>query len=294
MKYKLTIGLLKLVALLPFWVLYALSDVMFFIIYYVVRYRRKLVRKNLRRAFPNDSPAQIKRYERGFYRHLCDIFVETVKLLHFSDKEVGRRIKIEGTDKVNETAAAGRSIVVMLGHYGNWEWVPSIVTKLTENIHAAQIYHPLKNKNMDRVMLKIRSRFGSESIPMARTVRRLLELERDNQRFICGFIADQRPFTAALHHWTDFMGIDTPYVTGGETIGDRINAAYFYLDVDKTSRGHYTLTFKEIVPPEGDTEEFPYTRQYLRMLERSIRRDPRFWLWSHNRWKRSRTTNPKH
>lgn len=288
MKYKLTIGFLKLIAYLPFWALYAISDFLFFIVYYVVRYRRKMVRNNLRRAFPQDSLAQIKRYERGFYRHLCDIFVETVKLLHFPQSQVEKRIKIYGVETLNRAARDGRSAVVMLGHYGNWEWVTATADHFDPIIRATQIYHPLRNKTMDRVMLKIRSRFGSESIPMARTVRRLLELQRDDQRFACGFIADQRPFTAALHHWTDFMGIDTPYVTGGETIGSRINAAYFYIDVDKTSRGHYSLTFKEIIPPADDTEEFPYTRQYLRMLEKSIRRDPRFWLWSHNRWKRSR------
>ena len=285
--YRLTIGALTAVAWLPLWMLYGLSDIFFVIIYYVVRYRRKLVRKNLTRVFPDLPAKEIRRIERGFYRHLCDTFIEAVKLLHFSDRQAARRIEVAGAELIDEAARRGQSAVVMLGHYGNWEWVPAVTGHISEDVIACQIYHPLKNKVMDRVMLKIRSRFGSESIPMARTVRRLLEMERNGQHFMCGFIADQRPFTKALHHWTTFLGQDTPYVTGGETIGDHVGAAYFFLDVEKLSRGHYRLTYKPL-EPIADGEEFPYTRAYLRMLEASIRRDPRLWLWSHNRWKRHR------
>lgn len=285
--YKVTMGALRAVAWLPLWVLYGLSDVFFVVMYYIVRYRRKMVRKNLRLVFPEASSQEIRRYERGFYRHLCDVFIEAVKLLHFSDEQARRRIQVEGAELIDEAARRGKSAVVMLGHYGNWEWVPAVTGHIKEPVVACQIYHPLSNKVMDRVMLKIRSRFGSESIPMARTVRRLLEIERDGRRFMCGFIADQRPFTKALHHWTTFLGQDTPYVTGGETIGDHIGAEYFYLDVEKLRRGHYRLTYKKI-EPLTDGEEFPVTRAYLQKLEATIRRDPRFWLWSHNRWKRRR------
>lgn len=285
--YKLTIGLLRAVAHLPLRVLYILSDIAFFVLFYVVRYRRKMVRGNLRKALPDASERELAMYERGFYRHLCDVFIEAVKLLHISDEEADRRIKVYGTEGVDEAIRGGQSVVVMLGHYGNWEWVPAVMRHISEPVVSCQIYHPLSNKIMDQVMLTIRSRFGSESIPMARTVRRLFEIERDGGHFICGFIADQRPFTRALPHWTTFMGLDTPYVTGGETIGDRVGAAFFYLDVEKPSRGNYRLTFKRI-EPLTDGAEFPITRSYLKMLEETIKRDPRFWLWSHNRWKRKK------
>lgn len=288
LSYGLTMALLSAVACLPLWVLYGVSDLMYVVVYRLVRYRLKMVRKNLRRAFPEASEAELKRYERGYYRHLCDLFVETVKLLHISDREIDRRVEVIGGEMIDASAAAGKSVVLMLGHYGNWEWVPAITRHFTTSLVTTQIYHPLKNKPMDRIMLRIRSRFGAESIPMKRTVRRLFEIQRSGRQFICGFIADQRPMTAAMNHWTDFFGIDTPYVTGGETIGNHVGADYFYLDVEKTARGHYRLTFREIIPPADDTDDFPYTRSYLRLLEQTIRRDPRFWLWSHNRWKRSR------
>lgn len=285
--YQLIYGLLKLLALLPLWLLYGLSDLMFVIMYYIVRYRRKLVWKNLRRVYPEMPEKELRGIERGFYRNLCDVFIEAVKLLHFSDKQARERIEIRGGELIDDCAQRGKSAVVMLGHVGNWEWIPSVASSTEEPVLFCQIYHPLRNKIMDRLMLKIRSRFGTESIPMKKTVRRLLEMEREGQHFVCGFIADQRPFTQALHHWTTFLGQETPYVTGGETIGNHVGAEYFYIDVEKPRRGHYRLTFKPIEPMH-DGEEFPYTRAYLKMLEQTIHRNPSLWLWSHNRWKRKK------
>ena len=136
-------------------------------------------------------------------------------------------------------------------------------------------------------MLDLRSRFGTENIPMAKTVRRLMEIRRDGENFVCGFIADQRPFTPTLKHWTDFLGIDTAYVNGGEVIGTKMDADFVYAEMMPVKRGHYVLTFSPI-EPLGDGEENPYTRAYLARLEESIRRSPSSWLWSHNRWKRRR------
>ena len=141
---------------------------------------------------------------------------------------------------------------------------------------------------MDRTMLRIRSRFGLECIPQDRAVRRLIGIEREGQKFVIGFISDQRPSGKLLHHWTGFLGIDTPYMVGGETIGNHVDARFVYLDVEKTSRGYYRLTFCPVEPDPGDREEYPYTREFMRMLEKTILRNPAYWLWSHKRWKRHR------
>lgn len=287
-KYRLVIGALRAVAHLPLWMMYVVSDIAYFILYYVGRYRRKVVMDNLRKVYPDASERELKSIARRFYRHLCDVFVESVKLLHISDKEMARRVDIHGAELVDKYVNAGRSVVLLLGHYGNWEWVTSIVAKFNNDAIPSQIYHPLHNKVMDRVMLTIRSRFHSENVPMKHAARYLMGVERDGGKFVCGFISDQRPFGHVANHWTDFMGLDTPYVTGGEQIGNHVGAAYLYVDMEATKRGHYRLTFKEIVPPDSDKEPFAVTRQYLRMLEASIRRDPSQWLWSHKRWSRKR------
>lgn len=287
MKRHIIRGAIKSLALLPLPMLYPLSDICAFVLRRVVRYRVDVVRGNLAKAFPEKTDKERRKIERRFYRRLCDIFIETAKLAHISDSEMLQRVSVSGMEHVRAALEQGESIVIMLGHFGNWEWVTSMALHFPPNALACEIYNPLHDRTMDGIMLELRSRFGTENIPMERTYRRLLEINRSNRPFICGFIADQRPFTPALKHWTDFMGIDTPYVDGGETIARRLGAKMLYCEMLPTSRGRYQMTLHPIIPID-DGEENPYTRAYLQMLERSIRRSPSSWLWSHKRWSRSR------
>ncbi len=314
--YHIIRGSLRLAGLLPAAALYALSDFAAWIMRDVVGYRRGLVGQNLRRAFPDASEEERQEWGRRFYGYLCDVFVETARLARISDAEMARRVEVRGAAIVNDALASGKSVILYLGHYGNWEWVTYAARHFLPGAVMCEIYHPLSNKVMDRVMLGLRSRFGTENIPMSRAVRRLIEIDRSGCRFVCGFIADQRPFTPELKHWTDFMGIDTPYVNGGEVIGSRLGAAYVYAEMLPVARGRYRLEFRRLnpidaaprptAPPSGASSpsassatpdgacqrpiatDNPYTRAYLRELEHTIRRNPPYWLWSHNRWKRSR------
>lgn len=288
LSYYILIGILTLLACLPLRVLYWFSDFIYLIIYYVIGYRRGTVRHNLNLVFGKSKPEAIPQIEKAYYRHMCDCIVETVKLLHISDKEIDRRVEVVNGAYIDEVVNAGHSVVLLLGHYGNWEWVQAIIHHFKAPDLAGQIYTPLHNQVMDRVMLKIRSRFGLECIPQQKTVRKMLGTERNGKKFVVGFISDQRPIAKVLHHWTEFLGQDTPYLVGGETIGEKIDAAFVYLDVEKPARGHYRLTFQPIKVNADDKEEFPYTRAYLKMLEQTILRAPEYWLWSHKRWKRYR------
>lgn len=286
--YKIVICLLTILACLPLRVLYLFSDFIYLIVYYVIGYRRGTVRHNLNLVFGKSNPEDIPRIEKAYYHHMCDCIVETVKLLHISDREIDKRVEVVNGSYIDELTGSGKSVVLLLGHYGNWEWVQAIVHHFNIPALAGQIYRPLHNQVMDRIMLKIRSRFGLECIPQQKAVRKMLEAERNGKKFVVGFISDQRPIAKILHNWTDFLGQDTPYFVGGETIGTKINAAFVYLDVEKLSRGHYRLTFLPIATDANDKEEFPYTRAYLKMLEKTILRAPEYWLWSHKRWKRHR------
>lgn len=285
-------GVLKMVAVLPLGLLYGVSDFAAWLLHTVVGYRRDMVASNMAKAFPEASEEERRGWERKFYRYLCDVFVETAKLACVSEREMGRRVKIEGVEVVNDAIAAGRSVVLLLGHYGNWEWVTYAARHFHPGVVTCEIYHPLSNKVMDAVMLRLRSRFDTENIPMSRAVRRLIEIHKGGERFVCGFIADQRPFTPELKHWTTFLGLDTPYVNGGEVIGGKLGADFIYCEMLPLRRGHYRLTFSRLEPAQplpGEAPlENPYTEAYLRALEVSIRRNPPYWLWSHNRWKRHR------
>lgn len=282
-KYNILKGSLSLFAKLPLSLLYPISSGISHVLRDLVKYRRTVVEDNLRRAFPEATEKDRAEWSKRFYRYLCDTFIEAVKLLSISNEEIDRRVKVSNAEIVDQAIAEGHSVVLFLGHYGNWEWVPAVTRHFNNNAAMVQIYHPLNNKVMDRLMLKIRSRFGSESIPMANTYRRLVEIERDGGRFVAGFISDQRPKGHHADSWTEFLKIETDYITGGEIIGDRLKCRYIYLDVDVIGRGEYHMSFKDIQPID-DGEKFPYTRSYLRMLDETIRRNPPYWLWSHKRF----------
>ncbi|MBD5334058.1 MAG: lysophospholipid acyltransferase family protein [Bacteroides sp.] len=283
-KYALYRGSLGALALLPLPMLYGVSDLLYLILSKGLKYRRKVIRTNLRNSFPEKSEQELREIEKDFYHQFADNIVETVKLLHLSDREVDRRIKVTGGEIVDRLIEEGHPVVLYLGHYANWEWVPAITRHFKTPEFCAQVYKPLRDKAFDRLMLKVRSRFNPISVPQKQVFRTLIRWRNEGRKFITGFISDHRSNAAVSHHRTTFLNQITPFNPGGEEIGDRMNAAYLYLDVEKTGRGHYHFTFKEIKPKDME-EDSPYTRRYMEMLEETIRRRPGLWLWSHRRWK---------
>lgn len=290
-KYKLLIALLTPIAYIPTRILYVISDLFYPLVYYVLRYRKKTVRRNLEKVFAQKPVKEIRRIEKRYYHHFCDCFVETIKLLHISDKELNRRVNVTNGDLIDKIAADNRPIVLFLGHYGNWEWAQAISLHYKRPGYSGQIYRPLHNAVMEKVMLKIRSRFNTTCIPQKKAFRVLLGLIKEGQQFIIGFISDQRPNTPTLPYWTMFLGQETAFSIGGEHIGKKINANFVYLDVEKERRGHYKMTFKEMDISDINNTEYPYSIKFMRMLETTICRAPEYWLWSHKRWRIAREEN---
>lgn len=282
-------GIWFLMSLLPLKVLYFISDLLFYPVYYLVRYRRKVVRKNLTRSFPEKGIAEIIKIEKEFYHSLCDYFVETMKLYGMSEEEVRRRIEFTGLEKVNEYLADGRSVVVYMAHSFNWEYVTSIPLWFKhDNLVVGQIYHPLENKEFDDLFKKMRNQFGSENIAMRSTLRRIVDITKKKQQFIIGFIADQVPTWNEIHHWVDFMNQDTPVFTGTEKIARRTNSVVFYLHVRRVKRGKYNAHFEFMADNVAELPDNELTNIYYRFLENGIKEQPSMWLWTHNRWKRTR------
>lgn len=183
-----------LVSLLPLTILYAISDGIYYMMYYVVRYRRHLVRKHLIDCFPEKSDEERLKIEREFYSWLCDYFVETIKLFTMSKKQVMKRMQFVGAEKVRESCQKGQSCAVYLGHYCNWEWVTSLPLWAGEDITFGQIYHVLENSAFDKLFLYLRNRLGAISIPMAETLRKIVKMRQEGKQIVIGFIADQVPF----------------------------------------------------------------------------------------------------
>ena len=277
-----------LLSLLPLSVLYVLSDILFVLAYYVLRYRRRLVRKNLMDSFPEKKKSDIIKIEKGFYLFLCDYIVESMKLLTISKKNLQRRMVFKGTETVDEIIQDGQSCAIYLGHYCNWEWITSLPLYVTKDAQCGQIYHPLENKDFDRLFLRLRERMGAVCIPMAETLRRIVEFKKKGKQVVVGYISDQVPYWNNIHYWTNFLHHDTPVLTGTERIAKSANHAVFYMDVKCVRRGYYECEFKLITREPKKYKDFELTEIYFRELEKTIQRDPKYWLWSHNRWKRTR------
>lgn len=286
--YYIVLAVWYLFSLLPMRVHYLNADLLFWLLFKVMGYRRKVVWKNLTTSFPEKSEEELRRIERGFYHFFCDYLVETVKLMTISQEEIKRRMVFKGTEPVDELLRNGQSCAVYLGHFCNWEWVSSLPLWLTPEAVCGQIYHPLENKDFDRLFLRSRQRMGAVSIPMAETLRRILEYRQAGKAMIIGYISDQVPFWINMHHWLDFLHHDTPVLTGTERIVKKVNHVVFYLDIRRVRRGYYEAEFKQITMEPQKMADFEITDIYFRMLEESIRQRPEFWLWSHNRWKRTR------
>ena len=285
--YYITYTIGYLTSLLPFWVLYLLSDFIFIIIYYIVKYRRPLVKKHLKESFPEKDDKELRHIEFSFYRWFCDYLVESIKLLSISKKQMKRRMVFKGIDIVEQIFKEGQSCALYLGHYCNWEWVTSMPLWIKQDVLCGQIYHVLENPDFDRFFLNLRQRWGAVSIPMAETLRRIIKYKQENKQVIIGYISDQVPFWNNIHHWLPFLNHDTPVLTGTERLAQQTNHAVLYLDICRPKRGYYVAEIKLITREPKKMTDFAITDSYFRLLEDSIRRAPAFWLWTHNRWKRT-------
>lgn len=286
--YKLLYGIWYVLSLLPFRFHYLMSDLLYLLLYRVAGYRRRIVRQNLTSSFPEKSETELRAIEQKFYHSLCDQFAESVKSMTMSERQMRERMIFKGTSLVDECVESGQSCAVYLGHLFNWEWVTSLPLWVSPKAHCGQLYHALENEAFDRLFLRLRGRWGAECIPLVDILRKTIEYRRDKIPTVFGYIGDQVPHWNNIHHWCQFLNHDTPVMTGTERIARKNNQAVFYLDLRRLSRGHYEAEFRLITRTPGELAEFEATDIYYQMLEESIRRDPSLWLWTHNRWKRTR------
>lgn len=276
-----------LISLLPFKVLYIFSDVLAWLACDVIKYRRGVVRRNLVASFPEKPEKDIRKIEKRFYRFLCDYFIETVKLATMSPDKMRRHLKVENIEEINEAVRQGQSVSLYLGHYCNWEWVSSLPLHIDPAAKCAQIYHPLENKTFDKLLYRLRTRFDANNIPMKDILPTLITWKKENVPSVTGYIADQAP-GLNIHLFVDFLNHETGAYTGPERISKFLGAKAVYGHMSRPKRGYYTLRFIPISENVKKENIFVTTRKYFTLLQDNIRETPQYWLWSHNRWKRSR------
>jgi len=284
--YYIALPFIYLLSLLPFPLLYLFSDFVFALLYYVIRYRRDVVSTNLRNSFPHKSEAEIKDLTRRFFRYLCDMFIETFKTLTISPKAMLRHCSLSADAQMlfQQLAASDQSVILVMGHYGNWEWGGNSFS-LTCNQQLYVIYHPLANKHFDGLMYRMRSRFGTRLIAMKNTFREML----GNRKILAAtaFIADQTPQPDNAY-WTTFLNQDTPVFRGTGIIARKLGLPVVYVSIGRVRRGYYSMHAEMLVPDPASLSEDEISEIHTRRLEKDIIADPAIWLWSHKRWKHRR------
>lgn len=289
--YGLTYAGMWLLAMLPFRVLYLLSDAVYVLLRHVVRYRRRVVRTNLSNSFPEKTPAELLHIERRFYHYLCDYLLEEVKLMRISLPELCRRMEYRNTELYLDMIDKHGGIVLLIPHYANFEWIIGMGSIMKEGDLPMQVYKPLRNPYLDKLFKHIRSRFGGVNIPKHSTAREVIKLKREGRRVAIGLITDQAPNRSEANYWTTFLNQDTVFMDGAERIARMMNYPVFYCELERTKRGYCTVHFDLVCEVPKTTSEGEITEIFARRLEQTIRREPAYWFWSHKRWKMKRDTN---
>lgn len=288
MMSRIVYGFLWIYSWLPLRVQYVFSDIYYFFVYYVFRYRRNVVRTNLVNSFPDKTLPEIIRIEKRYYQHMCDLFVEMYRMWHMSEEEIRWRCVFTNPEVIQHYFDQGKSVIGVLGHYGNWEWMASYSLWMPADVDFYTLYKPLHDRVADRMMLSIRSRFKAKPVPKNDILRKVVENRREGRLFLAGFIGDQTPNKANLNFWMEFLNQDTPVLIGTEKIARKFDLPVISLHMRKVKRGYYEVDFVDLCAEPKKTEPGELTRMHTRMLEKYIRETPELWLWSHRRWKHKR------
>lgn len=264
-------------------ILYIKSTVLYFLIYHVVGYRKKVVKDNLALVFPEKTQDERNQIAKGFFKHFCDIIVETIKVFTISEKEIRKRFVITNPEILDPYYENDQSALLMAGHYGNWEW-SGILNRFIKHKGYA-VYKTIANKQLDALVKKTREHFGATAITNKRIVSTLFRRWKEAEKTLTYILSDQTPKMDSFKYHDTFLGIDVPMFTGTEELAKKFNFSVLYFKVEKVKRGYYTATFVPIADNPKEYADFQITRMFFDALEMQIREQPEFYLWSHKRWK---------
>jgi len=281
--YILIYPFLYLISILPFRLLYMLSDFVFVMVFYVFGYRRKVVRNNLELVFPNKSKTEIKVIEKKFYKHMCDMFLEMIKSLTISDKQLQKRFVFKNNEELERLESLNKSVIVIYGHYASYEW--SVVVGYFTKLKGLGIYKQIKNRYFDKLVKGIRSRYNITLIPTKQAINTITEYENQGLKTITAFLSDQSPKLKKAHYWLDFMGVKVPSFTGAEMLAKRLDMSVTFLKIDKVKRGHYEAEYVSLADNAREYKDFEITDKFTKILEKQIEKAPEYYLWTHKRWK---------
>ncbi|TAI48907.1 lysophospholipid acyltransferase family protein [Flagellimonas allohymeniacidonis] len=281
--YLIAYPLLWLVSRLPFKIIYLISDGVYFLLYHVVGYRKKVVRQNLELVFPEKSMEERLQIEKKFYAHMCDMFLEMIKTMGISNKQLQKRFVFTQLEVLHQLEAKNKSVMLMFPHYGSWEWVIALDAHIQSKGYA--IYQKIGNKYFDKLVRDIRQKFGTTLITTKDTKDIVSSNKMNGQLSMYGILSDQSPMVKKALLWAPFMGITVPVHTGAEFLCRKLDLPAVYLKVTKLKRGHYQGSFHLLTDNPREQSEFELTKAFLKNVESSIREAPEYYFWTHKRWK---------
>lgn len=280
--YRFIYLLISIVVHLPKWLKYLLELKLFILIYYVFGYRKKVVLDNLMLAFPNRDIRSLKRLRKKFYKHLIDVFMETIQPLAWDVETMDQHYKLLNVEVVEERLKE-RSVLLMGGHYANWDWVCSIASRVTSPAYV--VYQPISDDSIDKIIHKIRSKFGSIMVPNGSVAKTVLKNKKTNIRAVYTMVSDQSPMLSMAKLWMPFMGVEVPVHSGAASLAVKSNMAVFYIKTNRVRKNYYESEFIELSSDASTTDEVELTKQFIKALEVQINQEPTYYFWTHKRWK---------
>ena len=281
--YIIIYPIIWLISILPFRLLYFVSDILYIFIYRIFGYRKSVVKSNLKLVFPEKSNKEISKIMSKFYHHLCDMILESIKTLTISEKEIKERYKFTNVELILDLERKDKSIVLMGAHYGSWEWLFILQRYINHKGYA--VYKRLANKYFDKLVRRIRAKYDTYLITTKETYAVLKESQKRNELTINGFATDQSPKFWKAIHWSEFMGITVPMYTGAEILAKKFDMAVVFFKVKRLKRGFYETTFETLTENPNEYKDFEITDMFFRMVEKQIKQAPEYYLWTHKRWK---------
>jgi KDO2-lipid IV(A) lauroyltransferase len=283
---QLEVWFLIAISHLPFWFIYRLSDFFYLLLRYVIKYRKSIIFQNLTNAFPEKTEEEIKEIAGKFYRHFCDMSLETVKLYSMGEKQIDKRIQFNYPKITDDYYNQGKSFILFGMHYNNWEWSSAGQRKGKHRL--LMIYNPIRgNQAFEKYILHLRGKWGGKLIPVHKSARLAIEFARMETPTAIWLGADQTP-PANSQFWTIFLNQEAPFFTGPEKIAHRSNQPVFFHHTRKIKRGRYEVDFIPLFEHPGEMESKDILLGYIRKMEEIIRETPEYYLWSHRRWKHKR------
>ena len=285
---KFGIFFLNVLSRFPFWLIYLISDVLYFIIYFVIRYRKKVIINNLKNAFPDKTDTDRHKIMKLFYRHFCDLMLESVVVSGMKEKDFDERLDIQNVDIVDNYFNQGKSLVALTMHYNNWEWGTRLSKFVQHKILA--VYKPLHNAEFDKYMNDTRTVQGTEMIKNNQILRRIIKAEKKKEPVIVWLAGDQTP--PVFHSsWYLFLNQEAMFYPGSATLSKQFNLPIVFQWVEKTARGKYKSKVELLIDNPSEMSETDIIKTYIRKMEEVIREKPEFYLWSHKRWKHKRPSD---